>query len=263
MNYKQKFNTIVKKNNSLLCVGLDPDLEKLPKRILKKKNPIFEFIKEIIDKTFDLVCAYKPNIAFYEAYGIDGLRQLKLTMEYLQKKYSEIPIVLDAKRADIPNTARMYAKAAFDFWKADAVTVFPILGLDSLIPFLEYKEKLIILLIKTSNIDSVTFQNITIDKKPYYLVAANVIKTWKYANIGIFVGSTYPKEMQGIREIFPDKIFLSAGLGAQKGEVEKAVKAGIDKNKSGIMFNAGRSIIYSKDPRREAIKIKEEINKYR
>ncbi len=263
MKFQQKLNNIIKKNNSLLCVGLDPDWDKLPKNILKNSDPFFEFNKSIIDSTYDLVCAYKPNIAFYEACGIDGLKQLKQTIEYLQLNYPKIPIVLDAKRADIGNTAKMYAKSIFEYWNADAVTVYPNLGLDSLIPFLQYRDKLIILLIKTSNPDSSMFQNIIVDNEPFYLKLARKIKTWKHPNIGIFVGATYPKELEDLRKLFPDSIFLSAGLGAQSAEIEKAVKAGIDKTKSGIMFNASRSILYAKDPRKEAKKLKEEINKYR
>ncbi len=263
MKFQQKLNKIIKKNNSLLCVGLDPDLDKFPKYILKKQNPIFEFNKSIINATHDLVCAYKPNIAFYEAYGIDGLKQLKQTIKYLQSNYTEIPIVLDAKRGDIGNTAKMYAKSAFEYWKADAVTVYPHLGLSSLIPFLEYKDKLIILLLKTSNPDSGTFQNASVNGKPYYLFVAQTIKKWNFDNIGIFVGATYSKEMKDLRVLFPDKIFLSAGLGAQGSEIEKAVKAGIDKTKRGIMFNASRSILYAKDPRKEAEKTRDLINKYR
>lgn len=263
MNFQQKLNKIIKKNSSLLCVGLDPDLGKIPKHILKKKNPIFEFNKQIIDATYDLVCVYKPNIAFYEAYGIDGLKQLKQTFEYLQLNYPEIPIVLDAKRADIGNTARMYAKSVFEYWDADAVTIYPHLGKDSILPFLEYKDKLTIVLLKTSNPDSGIFQNAVTNGKPYYLYLAETIKKWNFNNIGIFVGATYPKEIKNLRMLFPDKIFLSAGLGAQSGEVEKAVKAGIDKEKSGIMFNVSRSILYAKNPREEAKKTKDLINKYR
>lgn len=263
MNFKQKFNNIVKKNNSLLCVGLDPDFEKIPKVFLKRKNPIFAFNKSIIDATFDLVCTYKPNIAFYEAYGIDGLKQLRLTLEYLQKKHPQIPTVLDAKRADIENTAKMYAKAFFDYWKADAVTVYPNLGLDSILPFLKYKDKLTILLIKTSSPDSGMFQNILVGEDPYYLKMSKKIKGWKYDNFGLFVGATYPEELEKVREIFPDQIFLSAGVGAQSAEIKKAVRAGIDGRKSGIMFNASRSVIYSNNPREQALKIRKEINKYR
>jgi len=270
MNFKQKLENIVKKNNSLLCVGLDPESSKFSSHFLKQKNPIFEFNKSIINATSDLVCVYKPNIAFYEAYGIDGLKQLKQTFEYLQSNYPEIPIVLDAKRADIGNTAKMYAKSIFEYWGADATTVYPHLGKDTIFPFLKYKNKLTILLFKTSNPDSGMFQNTITNGKPYYLYVAETIKKWNYDNIGIFVGATYPKEMQNIRKVFPDKIFLSAGLGAQSAEIGKAVKAGINKEKSGIMFNASRSILYAdtgkdfaKKAREEAKKTRDLINKYR
>ena len=263
MTFRQKLENIIARNNSLLCIGLDPDLDKLPKHFLKKKNSIFEFNKQIIDVTYDLVCAYKPNIAFYEAYGIDGLQQLKQTIEYLQLNFPEIPTVLDAKRADIGNTAKMYAESVFEYWNADAVTVYPHLGKDSVLPFLEYKDKLTILILKTSNPDSGMFQNALIKGKPYYLYLAQTIKKWNYDNIGIFVGATYPKEMQDLRTLFPDKIFLSAGLGAQSAEIKKAVKAGINSEKSGTVFNASRSILYAKNPRQEAEKLKEDINKYR
>ena len=256
MKFQEKLDKIIRKNNSLLCVGLDPDLE-------RTQTSIFEFNKEVIDQTFDLVCAYKPNIAFYEAEGINGLKQLKLTIEYLKKNYPKIPIILDAKRADIPNTAKKYAKSVFEYWGADAVTVFPHLGQDSILPFLEYKDKFTILLLKTSNPDSPMFQNISFDDDPYCLKMAEIIKTWNYDNIGIFVGATYPKELKLLRDIFPNKIFLSAGLGTKSGEIKKAVKAGIDKVKKGIMFNASRSILYAKNPRQEAQKLKDEINKYR
>ncbi len=258
MDFETKLSKIVKKNNSLLCVGLDPDVEKISKNI-----SIFQFNKSIINATAGLVCAYKPNIAFYEAYGLEGLSQLKSTIDYLKSEYPNIPIILDAKRADIPNTAKMYAKAVFEYWRADAVTVYPHLGLDSVLPFLEYKDKLTILLIKTSNPDSAMFQNLQINGVPYYLKIASEIKKWKYNTIGIFVGATYPKELKEIRKIFPDKIFLSAGLGAQAGDIKKAVQSGIDQNNAGIMFNASRSIIYNQDPKKSAQSLRDEINKYR
>lgn len=274
MDFAQKLQKITATNNSLLCVGLDPELPILKGPTLRKIMPksqekfkkgriLYNFNKRIIDQTAQLVCAYKPNIAFYEAEGIEGLTQLRLTIDYLKKSYPHIPIILDAKRADIPNTAKMYAKAVFDWWQADAVTVYPNLGLDSIEPFLEYKDKLTVLLLKTSNDDSKTFQNLKIKGAPYYRKMAEVIKSWKRKNIGIFVGATYPKELQDLRGLFPDKIFLSAGLGAQKGDIKKAVKAGIDKKGAGIMFNASRSIITSNNPKKEAEKLRDEINRYR
>ena len=157
----------------------------------------------------------------------------------------------------------MYAKSLFEYWDVDAVTVCPNLGLDSILPFLDYKDKLTILLIKTSNADSGMFQNLSINKKPYYFKMAQIIKNWEYDNFGLFVGATYPKELKELRNIFPDKIFLSAGFGTQNAEIQKAVKAGINKQKGCIMFNASRSVIYAKNPREEANKLKNEINKYR
>lgn len=263
MDFLQKLEKIARKNNSLVCVGLDPQLEKLPKGYLLKKDPIYEFNRDIINKTAHFVCSYKPNIAFYEAYGLNGLSQLKQTIEYIKSQYPQIPLILDAKRADIANTARMYAKAAFEYWGADAVTVYPHLGLDSLEPFLSYTDKHTFLLVKTSNPDSETFQNLKTKDGFYYIAMAKQIRKWDKKNIGIFAGATYQGEIAKLREIFPNKIFLSAGVGAQGAELEKCVKAGIDKNKKGIIFNASRSIIYSKDPKSAARNLRDEINKYR
>ncbi len=258
MDFSKKLQHIITKNNSLVCVGLDSDPEKLPKGVSQH-----EFNKKIIEATHDLVCAYKPNSAFYEGAGIEGQQSLKETIDYLKANYPEIPIILDAKRGDIGNTAKMYARAAFEEYGADALTVFPYLGLDSVEPFLEYKDKLTILLFKTSNPDSGMFQDLDVDGTPYYLRVAQIVKSWNKPNIGIFVGATYPAEMAKLREIFPDSIFLSAGIGAQDASIEAIVKAGVDKNGAGIMFNASRSIIFDKDPRTAAQNLRDEINKYR
>lgn len=272
MNFKDKLDKIIKKNNSLVCVGLDTEIEKLPNHLKKANDAIFKFNKAIIDATHDKVCVYKPNIAFYEAYGIDGLTQLKKTITYIQYKYPEVPILLDAKRGDIGNTAKMYAKAIFDYWKADATTIYPHLGMDTISPYLEYKNKLVILLIKTSNPDSGMFQDMKVGADPFYLAMAKKIKklVLAYNNVGIFVGATYPEEMRQIRKLFPDKIFLTAGIGAQKAEAKNTIQAGLDKNKSGIMFNASRSILYASNgedfgerAREETDKLRTEINKYR
>jgi len=260
---QEKFDKQILKNNSLLCVGLDPDLNSIPAKFTNSKNAIFNFNKYLIDQTSELVACYKPNIAFYEAYGIDGLNQLKLTINYLQKKYPDIPIILDAKRADIANTARMYAKSMYEYWNVDAVTVYPHLGLDSLEPFFDYKNKLTILLIKTSNPDSGMFQDLETESGPYYLKLAQTISAWKIPNYGIFVGATFPTQMQAVRKIFPDRFFLSAGLGKQGAETEAIVKAGINTKSAGIAFNSSRSIIYSENPRKSAQDLKDEINKYR
>lgn len=272
MDFLTKLKNTIQKNNSLVCVGLDPDLDKFPKHLLTTKNSIFEFNKAIIDNTYDLVCAYKPNIAFYEAYGIEGLTQLKKTIDYIHYKYTSILVILDAKRADIGNTARMYAKAMFEYWDADATTVYPQLGLDSIKPFLEYKDKCTILLIKTSNPDSSVFQNLTVfeNNKPFYLTVAEEIAKWNYDNIGLFVGATYPNELSEIRHLFPTSPILTAGIGAQGGKTEDSVKAGVDKNGNNLMCNNSREIIYAgngedfaQKAREKTEELKNEINKYR
>ena len=258
MDFQQKFSKIVQKNNSLLCIGLDSEVEKIPGNL-----SLFEFNKKIIDQSFDLVCAYKPNIAFYEAEGIKGFRELEKTIRYLKNNHPQIPIILDSKRADIANTAKMYAKSVFEYWAADATTVYPHLGLDSLQPFFNYQDKSVFLLIKTSNPDAKTFQDLKSEGQPYWLNVAHEIKKWNIDNLGIFVGATYPQDLKNVRKLFPDNIILSAGFGAQKGKIKEAVKAGVDKNGSGVIFNASRSIIFSDNPRLEAQKLRDEINKYR
>lgn len=270
MIFQAKLDNIVEKNNSLVCVGLDSEIEKIPEHLRREKFPLFEFNKAIIDATYDLVCAYKPNIAFYEAEGLSGLKQLKQTIIYLQDTYPEIFIILDAKRADIGNTSRMYAKAILEEYGADATTVHPYMGYDSVKPFLEYENKLVIFLVRTSNPDAKMFQDLQVNGKHLYYKIAQEIKKWPYDNIGVFVGATYPEELKKVREIMPDTIFLSAGIGAQRGQAEKAVKAGLDKYGKGIMFNSSRTIIYASDGENFAEKAREAtenlrstINRYR
>lgn len=244
MNFLQKLKNISSRNNSLLCIGLDSELEKLPKHLLKNADPIFDFNKAIIDATFDLVCSYKPNIAFYEANGLDGLKSLKKTLDYLKKNYPEIPIILDCKRADIGNTARMYAKAVFEYWDVDAATVYPYLGKDSVLPFLEYKDKCTILLLKTSNPDASKIQNIEIDNEPLFIKIAKEIENWNYPNIGLFVGATYPQDLAKVRDLFPNSPILTAGIGAQGAQTAEAVRAGVDKKGANLICNSSREIIY-------------------
>lgn len=263
MNFQKKFEKIVVKNNSLLCVGLDPDSTYKGFSLAKGKKSLLKFNKSIIEQTSDLVCAYKPNIAFYEACGLEGLSQLKQTIEYLKVNYPDIPIILDAKRADVGNTAKMYAKSIYGYWNADSTTVYPHLGFDSLEPFFKHEEKLTIVIIKTSNPDAKMFQDLKLDGRKYWQKVAEEIKKWNIKNLGIFVGATYPNDLKKIRELFSDKIILSAGLGTQGGNIKESVRAGVDKYGAGIIFNASRSIIYSKNPHQEAQKLRDEINKYR
>lgn len=267
-----KINKIVKKNSSLVCVGLDSDINKIPKHLLKYSDPVFQFNKEIIEATNDLVCAYKPNIAFYEAAGIEGLRSLKKTNEYLVKKYSEIPIIIDAKRGDIDNTNLSYIANIFNELKADAVTLHPYLGQLSLKPFLDLKDKFYFILCRTSNPGAQEFQDLKVKGQYLYqYVAKQVVIKWNINNnCGLVVGATYPKELKMIRKIAGDMWFLIPGVGAQGGDVEKTVKAGKDNHGMGMVINSSRGIIYVSDgkdfaltARKEALKLKELINNYR
>lgn len=267
MSFKQKLENIILKNNSLLCIGLDPDLEKLPKYLLNKQNPVFEFNKAIIDSTHDLVCAYKPNIAFYASLGLPGLKALIETISYIHYKHPLIPVILDAKRADISSTSKHYALEVFDVYHADAVTVNPYLGLDSLIPFLERKDKGVFILCKTSNKGAVDFQDLKVSsqKLPIYLYVVRKVIEWNnvYGNCMLVVGATFPEELKKIRKTAPDLFILSPGIGAQSGDLKKTVKAGVNKDKNGIIFNASRKILYAKNPKQEAYNLKNQINSYR
>jgi len=270
MNFKEKLSKIVKKNNSLLCIGLDIDKEKIPPHLFKiSKNPYLEFNKSIIKETYNLVCAYKLNMAFYEVFG-------KIGFEILEKTISLIPndiiLILDGKRNDIGNTARMYAKSLFEGLNADAVTVNPYLGKDSIKPFLEYKDKCSFILCKTSNPSAVDFQNLIVSNTPLYEMVARKIQEWNdFSNCGAVVGATYPEELKKIREILGEEIpILIPGIGAQGGDVEKTVKYGTNKEGEMSIINSSRAIIYaSKDEsfaekaKTQAKALKDEINKYK
>lgn len=260
MDFKTKLDKTILKNSSLLCVGLDPDPAKL-----KKGESQFQFNKIIIDATAAFVCAYKPNIAFYEAAGAIGLEDLKSTISYLKTNYPYIPIILDAKRADIGNTAVSLADAIFNLYGADAVTVNPYLGLDSLEPFLERKDKGIIVLCHTSNTSSVDFQELSVNGQPLYIKVAQKVVQWnkKYKNLLMVVGATNPTQMKRIRRVAGDMTFLVPGIGAQSGDLEKVCQNGLLKNGRGLIISASRSIIYAQDPAKEAQNLKDEINKYR
>src|SRR3989337_919196 len=268
MKFIEKLKSASSKNNSLLCVGLDTEFEKIPKFLLQEKDPIFAFNQAVIDSTKDLVCAYKPNLAFYEAYGIKGLEALKKTCEYIPK---DIPIILDAKRGDIGNTSKMYARAIFEEFKADGVTLSPYLGGDSLSPFLEYEDKCSFILCLTSNPGAKDFQLLSFNGKPLYKIVAEKVLSWnKKGNCGLVVGATYPEQLKEIREIAPDLPILIPGIGAQKGDVELTVKYGTDKKGDLAIINSSRGILYApseKDfaqaSREEAKKLRDLFNLYR
>ena len=273
MNFQEKLDAAIEKNNSLLCVGLDPEYEKLPPHIKDNPNPFFTFNKAIIDATHDLVNSYKPNSAFYEAKGADGILELKKTMEYLKKTYPSIPVILDAKRADIGNTNRLYARYAFDYVGADAITLHPYVGREGIETFLSYKDKGCIILCRTSNPGAKELQDTIVNGKKFYLhVAGLVSKNWNTnGNCMLVVGATYPAELKEIREHVGDSItFLIPGVGAQGGSVEQSVKAGINKNKKGVIISTSRVVLYASSgenfaerAREEALKLRNEINKYR
>ncbi len=254
MNFHQRLEKVVKKNNSLLCIGLDP-----------QSKPLFSFCKKIVDQTHDLVCAYKPNSAFYESYGAEGIAELKKLCEYIQKKYPYIPLILDAKRADIGNTNNGYVSYAFDYLKVDAITVHPYLGAEALKPFLDQRDKGIIVLCRTSNEGAGEYQDLQVKGNKLYMhVAKEVTNSWnKNKNCLLVVGATYPKEMKQIRAIVGEMTFLVPGIGAQGGDVEASVTAGKNSKGMGMIISASRSILYSKNPRLEAMKLRDQINWYR
>lgn len=269
MNFYQKLDAITEKNNSLLCVGLDSDVEKLPAICKKEEHPQFFFNKAIIDATHDLVNAYKPNTAFYESRGLSGIEALKLTCDYIKQTYQDIPIIIDAKRADIGNTNEGYVAFIFDYLGADAVTVHPYLGREALQPFLDQKDKGIIILCRTSNPGSGEFQDLTVDGKPLYQrVAENVAKTWNAnGNCAVVVGATYPEELAAVCAIVGDMPILIPGVGAQGGDVEKTVKANGSKR---AMINSSRGILFASSgddfaeaARAEAQKLRDTINQFR
>lgn len=261
MKFIEQLANATKINNSLLCLGLDLDLSKIPQAILKQKDPILNFNRQIIDATKDLVCAYKPNMAFYEMYGLEGLAALIATIEYI--KSTKIPVILDAKRGDIGNSSAAYAKSVFEVFKADAVTVNPYMGHDSLEPFIDYKDKGVFVLCLTSNQGSEDFETQDQDKPLYKSVLAKVKEWDKNLNCGLVVGATKSEQLKEIREMAPDMPLLIPGVGAQGGDLEAAVKYGVDKAGNKAIINSSRGIIYADNPREAAKSLRDQINQYR
>lgn len=230
---------------SFLCIGLDVDLNKIPKHLLKEEDPIFAFNKEIIDATHHLCVAYKPNTAFYEAYGIKGWKSLEKTIQYLNNNYPEIFTIADAKRGDIGNTSSMYAKAFFEDLEFDSVTVAPYMGKDSVEPFLAFENKHTILLALTSNQGAFDFQTKQINQKELYKQVLETSTTWKNAqNLMYVVGATKAEFLSEIREITPNSFLLIPGVGAQGGNLQEVCKYGLSSN-VGLLINSSRGIIYA------------------
>ncbi|MGY0407328.1 MAG: orotidine-5'-phosphate decarboxylase [Polaribacter sp.] len=235
----------IKQKKSFLCIGLDVDVTKIPTHLLQKKDPIFSFNKAIIDATHHLCVAYKPNTAFYEAYGIKGWKSLEKTIKYINDKYPEIFTIADAKRGDIGNTSSMYAKAFFEDLAFDSVTVAPYMGQDSIEPFLAFKNKHTILLALTSNQGAFDFQTQKMDTKEVYKHVLETSKFWKNSkNLMYVVGATKAAYLKEIRKIVPNSFLLVPGVGAQGGSLQEVCKYGLTEN-IGLLINSSRGIIYA------------------
>ena len=264
-----KLTRSVERSGSLLCVGLDPGFAKLP----ASAHDQFEFNKAIIDATHDLVCVYKPNPAFYEARGAEGVAALKRTCDYIKATYPEVPIIVDAKRGDIGNTNAGYVEYVFDYLGADAVTVAPYMGSESLGKFLERSDKGIIVLCRTSNPGAAEFQDLLVDgEKLYVHVARQVVNAWNERGTCLLVvGATYPDELREVREIVgPDMPLLIPGVGAQGGDVASTMQAGLGADERGLIISSSRGILFASSgddfadaARAEAMKLRDEINEYR
>ena len=241
-SFVEKLRRASEGNDSLLCVGLDPDTRLMP------ISDVFEFNRAIVDATRDLACCYKPNLAFYEAFGPPGLEALRRTVKHIG---GEVPVIGDAKRGDIGNTARAYASALFDYYGFDAVTANPYMGGDTLSPFLDYSGKGVFVVCRTSNPGSGDFQSLTVtradgEQRPLYMEVAARCSEWNVSgNVGLVVGATYPEELQQVRSQCPDLPILIPGIGAQGGDLQASVAKGMDARGGGILISASRQVIYA------------------
>ena len=266
MNFTERLLNVQVAQRSLLCIGLDVDINKIPDHLRSLPDPVLEFNRRIIEATHDLVCAYKPNLAFYEALGDRGIAALKATVKIIPKTVLTIG---DGKRGDIGNTAEMYAKSLFDDLGFDSITVNPYMGSDSVEPFLKNPEKGVFILALTSNPGSKDFQRLKVGTRSMYEKVVQAVKKWDAnRNIGLVVGATHPKELQKIRKMVPDMPILIPGIGKQGGDLRSAVQNGCTKKGRLAIINASRSIIYASSgtdfaeaARAEAKKINEAINK--
>jgi orotidine-5'-phosphate decarboxylase len=266
MSFIDKLSASSRKNHSLLCVGLDPDPKLMP------QVGVFQFNREIIDATLDLVCAYKLNLAFYEALGVEGLKALEKTLTHVPKG---IPVIGDAKRGDIASSSEAYARALFETFGFDAATVNPYLGQDSVAPFIAYADKGMFILCRTSNAGSTDFQELFCTEsasgaggRPLFELVALKAREWNTrGNVGLVTGATYPEQLKRVRELCPELPLLIPGIGTQGGDLSAVVRYGVDTNGEKAIINCSRQIIYAsrgKDfaqaARREALKLRDQIN---
>lgn len=265
MDFMTKLRNASRDNQSLLCIGLDPDPRLMP------EVDVIQFNRDIIDATVDLVCAYKPNLAFYQALGIDGLVALEKTRQYIPK---QIPVIGDAKHGDIGNSAQQYAKAIFDAFGFDAVTVNPYLGQDSLKPFIDRHDKGVFILCKTSNAGAADFQDLrylepeAASPTPLFQLVALKAREWNVqGNIGLVVGATHAEDLRTVRELCPEMVLLIPGIGAQGGDLAAAVRWGVDAQGGKAIICCSRQVLYASKgndfataARREALRIRDQIN---
>jgi len=244
-SFAQRLKFAFESSGSLVCVGLDPDPNKLPKDLGEGLARLAEFDRRIVDATHDIVAAYKPQIAFYSALGAEA--QLESTIRYMRERAPNAVVVLDAKRGDIGNTAEAYAKEAFDRYGADAVTINPYMGEDSVRPFLARKDKGALILCRTSNLGGKDFQNLMLEGLPLYRhVARRAATQWNdLGNAMLVVGATAPQEMAELRAAHPTLPFLVPGIGAQNGDLQAVLAAGLDANGAGLLISSSRAIIYA------------------
>lgn len=270
MKFVERLERAWASSGSLLCVGLDPDPARLPAQLAHTAHPIFEFGRAIVDATADLVCAFKPQIAYYAAARAED--QLEMTIAHIRQRHPAIPVILDAKRGDIGSTAAMYAKEAFLRYQADAVTVNPYLGFDALVPFLNYKDKGVIVLCRTSNPGAQDVQDLASDgTKLYEIIAARAAHEWNAnGNVLLVVGATYPDELARIRAIVGDMPILVPGVGAQGGDVAAVLANGATAAGTGLVISTSRAVLYAgsgsdyaEAARAAALKLRDEINQYR
>lgn len=241
----QKLVAEIRRKESFLCVGLDVDIDRIPKHLLKEDDPIFAFNKAIIDATQEYAVSFKPNIAFYEAYGLEGWKSLERTIAYINEKYPEIFTIADAKRGDIGNTSTRYAEAFLRKLNFDSITVAPYMGRDSVEPFLEFTDKHTILLAYTSNKGADDFQNLKVDELPLHLKVIETSKSWKNSeNLMYVVGATKAGALRAIREIIPNSFLLVPGVGAQGGSLKEVCENALTDD-VGLLINSSRGIIYA------------------
>src|ERR1700722_13560818 len=270
MNFLQQLKAAWARNDSLVCVGLDPELERFPAQLSGHASPIFQFNRAIIDATADLVCAYKPQFAHYAAYEAED--QLERTIEYIHQRHPGIPVILDSKRGDVGNPASRYAIEAFERYGADAVTVNPYLGTDSLEPFLAYEDRGVIVLCRTSNPGARDLQDLQVgERKLYEVVAQLAAQSWNSrGNCALVVGATYPQELARVRALTGDMPFLVPGVGAQGGDVQAVVSHGQTADGAGLMVSSSRAILYAASDetwieaaRAATRKLRDRINRHR